>query len=513
MAFSTVVSASMNGLCVEQVYVETDISNGLPNFHMVGYLSSEVKEATERVRVAIKNSGIEFPNRKIVVNLAPARIRKRGASFDLPIALGILVATGVIKEPAIKGKLVVGELGLDGTVKKVRGILPIILAAKKEGFSEFIIPKENEEEGRLVEGVKLYPIAHLKALCDVQKMQTNTVKKEAHLYSVCCDNTEKEREDFSDIYGQEIVRRAAEIAVSGGHNLLLVGPPGSGKSMIAKRIPTILPDLSYEESLEITKIYSTIGRVDSKCPLVTKRPFRSVHHTITRTALIGGGQIPIPGEITLANGGVLFLDELAEFSKPVLETLRQPLEEHIIRLNRTSGTYVFPADFMLIAAMNPCPCGNYPNRNKCFCSPHQIRQYLNHVSQPFLDRMDLCVDTPKITYDALEKYGEPESSETIKKRVMKARSIQSQRYKEKDFCLNASLEGKDLKKYCILDAQGEHFMKQAYEKLGLTARTYHKVLKVARTIADLEEKNQIEVSHLMEAVTFRTMDKKYWGRS
>lgn len=511
MAFSFVVSAAVQGLHVEIVRVEADVSNGLPMFHMVGCLSSEVKEAAEKVRTAIRNTGIQLPPKKIVVNLSPATMRKKGPSFDLPVALSVLLSMGEIRPESLEKTMVTGELSLDGAVRKVSGVLPIVMEAKKAGLHTCILPKENVAEGGLVEGMQIIGAGSLKEACDYLNGRCRRTEK--------CRQTQKKSgyekhfaADYSDIRGQEAVKRAAEIAVAGGHNLFLVGPPGSGKSMIAKRIPTILPPLTKEESLEITKIYSVMGLLDEDEPMITKRPFRSVHHTATKAALIGGGSVPSPGEISLAHGGVLFLDELAEFQKPVLEVLRQPLEEHQIRLTRTHGNYVFPADFMLVAAMNPCPCGNYPDRKKCSCSEAQIRQYLGKISQPFLDRMDICIEVPRIKYEALTGTERAESSQEIQKRVCLARELQRQRYAGKGTKYNARLNEKETALYCRLGKRETDLMEQAFGALGLTARTYYKILKVARTIADLEGALQINSSHLAEAVGYRVIDKKYWGR-
>lgn len=512
MAFSSVASASVQGLHVEIVHAEADVSNGLPMFHMVGYLSSEVKEASERVRTAIKNSGIQIPPKKTVINLAPATVKKRGPSYDLPIALSVLVSMGNIPGEKLVGTLVIGELSLDGRVRKVTGVLPIVLEARKRGYHTCILPKENAQEGKLVSDMVIIGVTHLREVCEYLCGERKIACEEAK------GRTEGEPSvsgvrtvDYSDIKGQEMVKRATEVAVAGSHNLLLIGPPGSGKSMIAARIPTILPPLSEEESMEITKIYSVMGMVDKKRPLITGRPFRSVHHTVTKAALIGGGVVPAPGEISLAHGGVLFLDELAEFSKPVLEVLRQPLEEHQIRLNRKYGNYTFPADFMLVAALNPCPCGMYP-LPACQCTQSQIRQYLGHVSQPFLDRIDICIEAPKISYDELNAKKDAESSETIRKRVCKAREIQNERFHGTDIRSNASLTAGEVEKYCVLGEGEERLMKRAFTTLGLTARTYHKVLKTARTIADLDGEEQILTEHLKEAIGYRMMNKKYWGR-
>lgn len=512
MAFSTVMCAAVSGLRVDMVHVEADVSNGLPVFHMVGYLSSEVKEAAERVKTAIRNTGISLPPKKIIVNLSPAAVRKKGASFDLPIALAILASVGYFPEERLKDTWVIGEMSLDGSVQSVSGILPVVIEAKKAGCRRFILPKENAPEGALVDGVDILGVRNLSEACRHLRGEEEIFAEKPQTQE---KNGEYEREnalDFSEIQGQEMVKRAVEVAVAGGHNLLMIGPPGSGKSMVAKRIPTILPPIDAAESMEITKIYSVLGLVDQKHPLVTGRPFRSVHHTATKTALTGGGIIPVPGEISLAHGGVLFLDELAEFQKPVLEVLRQPLEERKILISRSHGNYVFPADFMLVSAMNPCPCGNYPDLERCTCTPGQIQRYLGKVSQPFLDRMDICVEVPKMRYEALKDRKPQESSKDIRERVCEARKRQRERYEGTGIRSNAMLGVKELDIYCELGKEEEALMQQAYTVLGLTARTYHKILKVARTIADLDGEEKINTDHIKEAVGYRTLDKKYWGR-
>lgn len=512
MAFSTVTSAVIQGLHVEMLQVEADVSSGLPMFHMVGYLSSEVKEASERVRTAIRNSGLVLPPKKIVINLSPATVKKHGPSFDLPIALAVLSSIGSIPEESLAYTAAVGELSLNGQVQEVAGVLPIVSAAKKAGCKTCIVPRQNAREGALVEGIRIIGVRSLKEICMHLSGEKEVEACEYDVENLRGNPLDERWPDYSDIQGQEALKRASEVAVAGGHNLLMIGPPGSGKSMIAGRIPTILPPPSLEESMEITKIYSVMGLVDKTCPLITGRPFRSVHHTATKAALIGGGLIPSPGEISLAHGGVLFLDELAEFPKHVLEVLRQPLEEHKIRITRSRGNYVFPANFILVAAMNPCPCGNYPDPGKCTCSAGQVQQYLGRVSQPFLDRIDICVEAPKVGYEVLSGNENQESSAEIRKRVCKAREIQNRRYKGTQIVSNSMLSPKEIEEYCCLGKEEEKLMKRAFTNLGLTARTYHKILKTARTIADLEGRERIDAGHLKEALGYRTLDKKYWGR-
>lgn len=519
MSFSTVLSAAIEGLKVEFVQVEADVSNGLPVFHMVGYLSSEVKEAGERVRTAIKNSGFEYPAKRTVINLSPATLRKRGASFDLPIAVSILASLGQIPMRNMGECLIIGELSLDGRVRKVPGILPVAMEALENGITCCIVPKENEAEGNLVSGMRVIGVENLQdavaflkvgKVCDLS--DETRKKKKCYDFQSIKEENDRSLPDFSQIKGQENVKRAAEIAVSGGHNLLMIGPPGSGKSMTAKCIAGILPPLDLKESMDITKIYSVLGLLKEEAPLIQERPFREVHHTATRAALIGGGTVPRPGEISLAHGGVLFFDELPEFRKSVLEVLRQPLEDRSIRISRTYGNYVFPADFMLVAAMNPCPCGCYPDLEKCTCTPAQIQMYLNRISRPFLDRIDLCVEAPRIRYEELTEEKKSESSVEIRKRVYQARKIQKERYRGTGITTNAMLGADDIKKYCGLGPAENKLMERAFTMMELTVRAYHRIIKTARTIADMDGREKIEEKHLREALGYRMVDKKYWRR-
>ena len=530
MSFSTILSAAIEGLTAEVVRVEADVSNGLPVFHMVGYLSSEVKEAGERVRTAIRNSGYDYPAKRTVINLSPATLRKRGASFDLPIAVAILTSLGQIPSGRAEKCLIIGELSLDGRVRKVPGILPAAMTAFESGIRCCIIPKDNETEGALVKGLQVIGVENLQEAVDFLKgsrgyavsdngvrMITNTVcnvgKGEMKQGGPSLEPEGNSRyvPDFSEIRGQENVKRAAEIAVSGGHNLLMIGPPGSGKSTIAKCVAGILPPLDLEESMEITKIYSVLGLLNKESPLIRTRPFRKVHHTATKAALIGGGLVPHPGEISLAHGGVLFLDELPEFRKSVLEVLRQPLEERSIRITRVHGNYAFPADFMLVAAMNPCPCGHYPDPEKCTCTPAQIQMYLSRISHPFLDRIDLCAEAPRIKYAELTEEKKCESSADIRKRVCRAREIQKERYRGTEITTNAMLGIDGLKRYCRLGASGDKLMERAFTMMELSVRAYHRVIKTARTIADLEGRSEIGPGDIAEAIRYRSLDRSNWG--
>lgn len=506
--YSKVNTCVLQGLNAKIINVESDLSSGLPQFNIVGLADTAIKESKERVRTAVKNSDIEFPIKRITINLAPANEKKEGSQMDLAIAVGILLANGDIDNQDTDDMVIIGELALDGTVNSVQGALPMLISMRDLNVKKCIVPDANKKECAIVEDIEIIPVKNLREVVDYLNGQLEIEpykNDEEEIINAVDDSV-----DFSDMKGQEGLKRAMEIAAAGGHNMLIIGPPGSGKTMAARRLATILPDLTFEEAIEITKIYSISGLLKDE-GLVKRRPFRSPHHTSSDVALIGGGRIPKPGEVSLAHHGVLFLDELPEFPRKVLEVLRQPIEDGEVTVSRVNATFKYPSKFMFVASMNPCPCGYYGDEtHQCTCTQSQIDRYLGKISSPLLDRIDIHIEVKPVKYDELSSKTECESSETIRERVNRARKRQLERYKNEGIISNSELTNKMIKKYIKLDGKAQEIMEFAFKKFNFSARSYNKILKLARTIADLADSDLVLEKHVLEAIQYRTLDKKYW---
>ncbi len=505
--FSRIKGVGLFGIDSYMIEIEADVSNGLPAFDIVGLPDTAVKESRDRIRAAIKNCGYKFPVGRITVNLAPADRKKEGSVYDLPMLIAILLASGQLKiQP--ENAVLLGEVALDGRIRAVNGVLAIAITAQQNGIKDIFVPSENAFEAAVIDGINVYGVDNVKQLLEHLKGE-KLIPVTPN--SAIIENNQINIPDFSEVKGQIAAKKALEVAAAGGHNLIMVGPPGSGKSMLAKRLPGILPDMTFEESVETTKIHSVAGKLNKNNPFITVRPFRSPHHTVSVAGMAGGGSMPKPGEISLAHNGVLFLDELPEFKRDVMESLRQPIEDGKVTISRVAGSLTYPSSIMLVAAMNPCPCGNYGHPTKeCTCTQNAVHKYLSRISGPMLDRIDIHVEVPPVEYAALSSEKEEETSAVIKERVNKARAIQNERYRGTGITCNARLTPSMLRKYCVMSEDASKYLQLSFERLGLSARAYDRILKVARTVADLAGSEIIEKEHIFTSISFRSLDRKYW---
>lgn len=513
--YAKVIGSTIVGIDGFQVDIEVDLANGLPQFQIVGLPDSAIRESKDRVRAAIKNSGYSFPMNRITINLAPADVKKEGSAFDLPMALGILLASDQIPITDLAldltNTLFIGELSLDGKIQSVKGILSMVMAVKGSEINTVIVPRSNLEEAKLIPSLNIFGFSHLQEVTSFLMNGEVNNENENNREETHREISLTEIEDFIDVKGHHQVKRAIEVAVAGMHNLLMIGPPGSGKSMIAKRIPSVLPELIWDEALEVTKIYSVAGELDGSSKLINKRPFRQPHHSVSTAGLIGGGTTPKPGEISLAHRGILFLDELPEFPRSSLESLRQPLEDGKVSISRAKANYIFPSEVMLVGAMNPCKCGYYgtdvPN-HECTCTPLEVQRYRSKISGPLLDRIDIQIEVPWVDIETLRNKKEEKSSAQIRENIQKARGVQKRRFEGKRVQFNAEMNAKQVREYCNLDPSAESLLQQSFNQFGLSGRSLDRILKISRTIADLEESEQIRLSHLAEAINYRVLDRK-----